>query len=233
MADIQFIAGGGKPRLIVVHATATPISDNSTQYQPNIVVATNIGTNYGVKVGMRIHSFRLIDGQPDRKVWGKVTAIDAHRLFVDAWYGGTPTDGQICYRDGWVIDLPACQELTETFIPDQLTHDLYRSRKASLFFGWEYKVELNYAEFIPANTLLELRPALNARPDDTLILIPRIDRPGRQYNVIFDGQIDLARHVQRGHKKVVLKFRGKENVVFPTPSAGYGYRYGTNYGNQL
>lgn len=233
MADIQFIAGSGKPRILLVHSTPIQIGDGGWTYTPEFVYSTNIGSNYQVRLGMRIHSYRVILGQPSRKVWGKVIAIDSGSLRVDAWYGGTPTNGQICYRDGWVIDLPYCQELVETFTPDQLVHHLYRSRKSALFFGWGYEAQLNYAEYIDANTLLDLRPAMSKRTDDALVLIPRIDRPGRQYNVIFNGEVDLARHQMQGHRKVVLKFQGTENVTFPTPSSGYGFGYGKNYGHQL
>lgn len=233
MADIQFISGSGKPRVLVVHSSATAVGDGGHTYNATTVFSDNIGLNYQVRLGMRIHAFKAIAGQPNKKVWGKVTAIEPGSLFVDAWYGGTPTNGQGCFRDGWVVDLPVCENLKETFTPDQLIHSLHRNRKAGLFFGYEYKVVLNYENLIEADTLLSLRPALNKRQDDALILIPRIDRPGRQYNVLYDGEIDLSRNAERGHKGVKLSFQGTENVVFPIPSGGYGYGYATNYGHQL
>lgn len=233
MADIQFISGSGKPRILVVHAVAAAIGDGGHTYTSTQVFSNNIGVNYQVRLGMRVHSFRVIAGQPNRKVWGKVVAIDSGSLTVDAWQGGTPTDFQGCFRDGWVIDLPYCEELLETFTPNQLLHELAWYRREALFFGYSYKARLDYKQFIDANTLLSLRPALNKREDDALILVPRIDRPGRQYNVLFDDAVQLSRHVERGHKNVVLTFAGTESVAFPIPQSGYGYGYAMNYGHQL
>lgn len=235
MADIKFISGEGKPRVVVVHATGAQVGDGGWTYNATAVFSTNIGANYGVRVGMRVYSHKVISGQPNKKVWGKVTAMDAGSLTIDQWIGGTPTNAQVCYSEGWVIDLPYCTKdrLVETFTPEQLVHHLYRNRKDEKSYGWSYEAKLSYEEHIEADVLLSLRPALNKRTDDRLILIPRVDRPHRGYNVYYGGAIKIARQSERGHSLVALTFVGKESVPFPIPNSGYGFGYAKNYGHQL
>ncbi len=346
MADIKFISGEGKPRLIAVHAAPRVVGDGGGTYTATQVFANNIGVNYGVRIGMRAASYKVLSppgaltagtptsagavtpgthsykvtfvspgaetgggttsniitavlttgqtvplsaiplgpagttarkiyrtiagntgshlllatiadntttiysdtladaslgaavptaGQPNKWIWGKVTAVVSGSLTVDQWVGGTPTDGQTCYVDGWVIDLPFCDEnhLLEQFTSDQLIHNLYRSRKEGKDFGWTYEAKLSYESLIEADVLLSLRPALNAKQDDRLILIPRVDRMTRGYNVLKAGAIKIARHVDRGHKFVVFAFQGKEDVPFPIPESGYGFGYAKRYGRQL
>lgn len=232
MADIKFISGEGRPRVVVIwpNELSSIIGNDPPVYTSTSVTSTNIGLT-AVKLNMRVASYRVISGQPNRLVWGKVTAIDTNELTVDQWVGGTPTDGQYCFMNGWVIDLPYCQELLETFTPDQLVHSLFRSRREVVFFGWKYAAQLNYSDFIRADVLLALRPALNMREFDRLLLIPRVDRMMRQYNVMYDGEVQIARHATRGHKKVVFRFKAKENVQFPIPTKGWGYGYGKAFGS--
>jgi hypothetical protein len=235
---IDFIAGSGKPRVVVVHSTARIIGDGGWTYGTNHVNSSNIGSNYGMRVGMRVASHRVIAGQPNRYVWGKMTGLNfgPGGLTVDQWVGGTPTDGQTCYHDGWVIDLPYAGmkgQLVETFAPETLVHELAVNRKDTRFEGYNYDCKLSYEEYVEADTILLLRPALNAKRDDRLIFIPRSDRSGRNYNVWNAGGIKIARHSVRSHKYFSVTFRGKELVAFPIPNSGYGYGYAQNYGHQL
>lgn len=234
MADIKFISGEGKPRVVVVHATTIYDVSGATVFTATSVTLTG-NTFVKVRERHRVRSYQVIAGQPNKLVWAKVTAINAgtYTVTVDAWVGGTPTNGQDLIFDGWVIDLPYCEELAETFAPDQLVHNLYQSRKDAEFYGYGYQAELNYDSLIEADVLLSLRPALNMNIDDALIFYPRSDRLGRGYNVMHGAAIKIARHIDRSHKHVKFVFKGKENVPFPIPNSGYGFGYATNYGHQL
>lgn len=216
----------------------------------NFTFIINVGSQFGVPGGTtgtvkRIPKFpgrnivarmrvsNLASGFAGGLKYGKVTAVAASVLTVDAWRGGTPTNGDVFVVDGWIVDLPRCQSLNETFEPDQLVHNLFRSRKETKFFGYKYRCVLDYSRYIMADTLIDLREQLNLKEDDRLVLIPRADKPNFQYNVYLAEPINLALFGKSaGHKGVTFVLQGKENVNFPTLS-GYGFGYGTNYGTQL
>jgi len=230
------INGSGKPRILVIKATAAYTSDGSTTFSATGVTLGGGVSLTAVQAGMRAMSYVVRASKPNLQVYGRITAVNdaTDEITVAEWVGGTPTNGQLVFVDGYVIDLPYCQALTETYSPDQLVHNLYRSRKASRFYGWKYSVTLDYSQWISADTLIALQQALNLSEGDSLILVPRVDNAGVQYNVIYNGDISISRFgIAPGHKGVMLAFSGKENVAWPIPTSGYGFGYGTNYGEQL
>jgi hypothetical protein len=157
-------------------------------------------------------------------------------ITIDGWTNGTPTNGQKFLVDGWVIDLPRCQNMVETFEPDYLIHSLYGgdsgNRDVVKFRGWRYEVELDYSEYISADTIFALRNIMNCKKFDQLFVIPHIDKQKYQYNVYFSNQIDLERYgLSPGHKNFKLKLKSKETVPFPNESGGYGTMYGYSYGS--
>jgi len=130
------------------------------------------------------------------------------------------------------IDLPRCQEMTEIFTPEHLLHKIFRRRKKTKFYGWSYRCILDYSTFATGNMLDDLRPALNRGESDRLILIPRKDAPGFQYNVFFVEPINLSLFGKSaGYRKPVFVFDAEDLVASFPIRDGYGTHYGTLYGN--
>lgn len=237
----RVINGVGKPRLIVL-ADVQYMSTGATTYTATDV--TEAGTPAlvaaGVKIGQRISSFQVISGQPNKPIYGKITNIDdvTDKISVDAWKGGTPTNGQAFTVDGFVIDLPRCQEMTEIFGPDYLLHPLYGgdegTKEETKFQGWEYRCVLDYSKFSTGDMLVDLQPALNRKSGDRLILVPRVDAAEFQYNVRFVDAISLSKYGRSaGYRKPVFVFKSKENLASWPIQSGYGYGYAQAYGTQL
>lgn len=230
------INGDGKPRILVIKATAHYTTTGATTFTSTTVTEAGTPSLTAVRAGMRVRSYVVRSGFPPLEVYGRITAVNdsTDAITVAEWVGGTPTDGQVATVDGYVIDLPYCQALVETFIPDQLIHRLWRSRRASIFYGWGYAVRLDYSQWIAADTLIDMYQALNISGSDKIVLIPRVDKPGNSYNVIYDGDISIQRFGRGpGHRGVTFGFVGTENVAWPIPTQGYGFQYGYTYGTQL
>jgi len=190
-----------------------------------------------VRAGMRVVSgYARSGGSADKIVYGRITAIDRTGFVITiaaGWVGGTPDNGKTFKVNGWVIDLPYCFDLTETFTPDQLLHNLWRSRiEQAEWYGWGYAAALDYAKHIRADVLLSMRPALNLKKGDMLILVPHIDKPQYNYAVIYGDPVSLSRYgLSPGHRKVAFGFRGTEPIAtWPMPESGWGFGYGTRYG---
>lgn len=232
----QSINGVGKPRLIVVKETIWS-SSSTTFISTGVTIggAPNLNS-LGVRVNQRIASYAVIAGQPNKPVFGKITAIDDVTDFitVDEWVGGTPTNGQTVKGDGWVVDLPRCQDMTEQFTPDVLVHYLWRSRKKAKQYGWIYKCILDYAKYMSADDILAMQQVLNLKPNDKLVLIPRRDNTAFQYNVYYADTVSLSRFGKAGgHKKPVFVFDASEPLASWPLNTGYGTGYAMNYGIQL
>lgn len=234
------IAGhsGSTPNLNAKWRVLAVPNANSLQIGVNITVGGTGGTlqktpafaGRGFAVGRRI----AIEPTTNQALkYGKLTTIDDANnvLTVDSWYAGTPTNGSAFKVDGWIADLPYCNDLTERFEPDVLVHNLWRSRKKSKHYGWKYQCSLDYSKGIVGDTFLLIAPHLNMRKEDRLILIPRVDKPEFNYNVFFSESFDLSQLGQGlGHTKPIFTLTGKELVSsFPIIS-GYGTNYANNYG---
>ena len=195
-----------------------------------------------VQGGQRVSSFK-VTGSVAEPVWARVFDVDNTNKIIyldptigtDGWVGGLPTNGQVITVDGWVIQLPYCYSLVETFTPEQLVHKLFRARIESKQYGYRYQASLDYAQWISADTLVDLEDALNLGEDDKLVLIPRIDVPGYSYNVKWQT---VPQNISRygkgpGHKGLTCKFEGTNLYEWPIATAGYGYAYATDYGTGL
>lgn len=186
----------------------------------------------GIAVNRRISIPPLSAG---RTIYGKVISVDDvnNKILVDAWVGGTPTN-TIFNIDGWISDLPRCYDETETFAPDVLVHDLYRSRKGTKSYGWLYTAVLDYAAYISGDTMLLMRQHLNMKGTDSLILIPRVDQPSFNYRVYFSTPISMSIYGKAlGHKKPIFGFAGKDPVASFPIIDGYGTDFADGFGTHL
>lgn len=190
----------------------------------------------GIVPNMRVRG-SLVAGALSETVYAKIMAIDDTNgiLTVDSWIGGTPTNGQTIVIDGWVADLPRCNSLRESFTPDQIVHQVYRARKSVKRYGYIYSVELNYSVYVSGDTLLLLRPMLSPKKNDRLVVIPRIDVPEYQYNVYMSNSVELELFGEGlGHRGFRMVLEGTESIPdLPMNSSGYGFSYGSSYGDQL
>ena len=229
---IRHILGTGRPRVIVITPTIYTSSGATTFTATSVVEAgTPALVDGGVKVNQRITSFKVISGQPDKPVWAKITAVDdaTDTITVDSWIGGTPTDAQTIIVDGWIADLPTSERLQETYAPDYLIHKIWRGKKDSIFYGWEYKCEIDYSTNVFGDVLMSLQHHFTKESNKRMILIPRVNNPELQHNVIYEGEIELIKS-RNGYKGFKLNYVGTELEASLQMYSGYGTAYATNYG---
>jgi hypothetical protein len=235
--SIVSFGGVGKPRIMVdddLIYTAT----GTVAFTATTVSETGSPSLSQIRVNMRVRG--IVTGTPDKVSFGKVAAVDDTNdiITVDAWTNGTPSAANKFTVEGWIIDLPYCNELTERFEPDYLTHELYRGDKGAkidtLFRGWKYVCTLDYSRYISADTILSMRKALGPAKDKAITLIPHADQPGFNYEVLYDAAVDVSRYgISPGYRKPVFVFRCVENIPSWPLIDGYGMEYGTDYGNHL
>ncbi|MBW7887459.1 MAG: hypothetical protein H3C35_03735 [Bacteroidetes bacterium] len=186
-----------------------------------------------VQINHRIKSYR-VNGDFIYTTFGKVIAKDVGILTIDGWTNGIPTNGQKIIVDGWIIDIPRCQEMTETFEPDYLIHSVYSGDEGNVtltkFRGYKYECMLDYSKYAQPEMLIAIRNILNAAHNDKVVLIPRVDKQGLNYEVYLRNPFSLTRHQKKGYKKPVFVFAGKRNVEFYSTGKGIGYDIGTDVG---
>ena len=243
LPQAKYISGSGKPRLMVLKATPLYTSGTGTTFTASSVSVTTNLTGL-VLPGMRITGYLVNTGYEPKAVYAKVLSAvygSTSTLTVDSWVGGTPTNGQVIVADGYVMDLPYCkgEGLVEVFEPDYNLHELYRGDRGTAvdleFRGWKYNCVLHYEQYLKADTLLLMKPALSIGANDTLVIIPRVDTPGFNYVVYYSGPIQIARFpgVTAGHRNVAFGLKGVENVAGWPLISGYGTAYATVYGTNL
>lgn len=215
-------------------------SSGTTAYTATGITETGAPAYTSVMLGMRVSSFRTVSGL-DYPTFAKVTGKAAGALTVDAWTNGTPTAAKRFLVDGWVADLPRCQEMTQRCDPDDLLHELFAGDAGTIdevkHRGYKYYLRLDYSKYISADTLISMRDFLSATKKDMLIVIPHADKPQFQYRVRFVDPIELSRYGKSpGYKKPIFSFKSLENLPgFPIENnrGGYGTGYATNYGVNL
>lgn len=233
--SIVRINGEGTPRLIVIGDLLFESGTGTTYTSAGVTIVGGADLSQ-LQVGHRIRSAQVVNSIAE-EVYGKVIGFDddADTIVVDEWSGGVPTNGQKVYIDGFVLDLPRCQELTEFHRPDQLIHRLHRSRSESKHRGWLYRCVVDYSRYIAGDTLLDMIPALSLKETDRLVLITRKDVPEFQYNVHFeDEEIALSFFGRSiGYRKPVFVFVSEDPLASWPIEANYGANYANDYGNSL
>jgi hypothetical protein len=116
-----------------------------------------------------------------------------------------------------------------------LVHSLYGGDEGgkldSKFRGYKYSISLDYSSYASADMLMQLRPILGAGKDDRVILVPRIDAPQFQFNVMLTSAFTLSKRRNEGYKRPIFAFKSKENVLCYGTIDGHGTNYGQNYGS--
>lgn len=229
------IKGVGKPRVIITKPTDTYSSAATTFAATSLTIAGTVDLS-AVQVGMRVHAM-YVSGAIMYDCYAKITAVNDSTdvITVDAWYPTTPTNAQTAYVNGYIVDLPYCYRLSETYTPDVRVHPLYRSRVAVKHYGWKYRAMLDYSVHISADALLNAGPIMALSEGDSLLLIPHVDEPGYCYNVYHAADVSMARFGKAGgYSGFAFVFQGTENVPWPVPRSGYGFSYSAGlYGTCL
>jgi hypothetical protein len=235
--SIQHFNGVGKPRVMVDDETM--YTSTGTVTFTSTTVAESASPDFS-KIGVNMRVRGVQTGTPDKVTYGKVVSVDNTNkiITIDAWTNGTPSSANGFTVEGWILDLPRCQEMTERFEPDYLTHELYRGDRGSHidaeFHGWKYVCTLDYSRYLSPDTVILMRKALGPAKDKPITLIPHADQPGFNYEVIYDAPVEVSRYgISPGYRKPVFVFRGVDNLPSWPLISGYGMGYGQNYGNQL
>lgn len=246
-ASVHGLASGDWVR-IAGHSGSTP--DINGDYQVSVVDTTHFLIGVDITVGgtggtvKKIPAFdhrlsvnqrvmaKYSVGDLQYECHAKITAIlDYQTLQIDEWKNGTPTDGQTLYVDGWVIDLPRTNELVEFFIPVTLVHPLYPFKKDWKLYGHDYECLLNYNQYISGDTLLKINKYFEMTENDRLVLVPRVDSYGFQYNVGVTDTMQLKMIGDgEGYSGFGIKLFSTELIHNVGVTSGFGYNFGLEFG---
>jgi hypothetical protein len=233
----QIITGVGKPRLIREMASAVFTSSTGTTYTSTTVVDTTALSSVIVP-GMRIRAKKVTPVSAleyEVLSYAKVLSVDltAKTITVDEWVNGTPTNAKAFTIDGWIADLPRVLEggLKETFDPIVLRHNLWRNRKKTKLFGYDYSAELGWEKKFSPDAFFEMRNVMQQQitgSDETIILIPRVDKPNIAYSVFVEDPFTIANAPdQKVHTGFALTFIGKDPIATPPHFLWSGYGTGS------
>jgi hypothetical protein len=132
-----------------------------------------------------------------------------------------------------IVNLPYCEKVVETFTPVTIIHKV-QGGKLALHIGFEYSCKLDYSNYADGQTLLNLQPSFTfSTPQEgnlgtRLILIPRLDAFGRNFNVTLVDPVSLSTVWPNiGHEGLVLKYDGLDILgTIPMKRSGYFSNYG-------
>lgn len=236
------IHGSGKPRFEIqtpVVLTDTAASSGATSVTLTTTTTLDTINITHVLLNRIVKSINTTNGE----TYGRCTSWDqtSKVLYVESWNNGNPTAGQDVVIQNFRIDLPFCQALIESWIPDFLSYKMFSGDIKLTKRGFYYSALLDYSQWMGGSIVEYLRPLY--RNDWTgFIFYPRLDNLDISYVVDIDPstafQIRQAKG-HRGHKLVQIKLIGTRrlaDVNLQTPTeTGYGAPPygGEGYGGHL
>ena len=239
MAD-YVIHGTGKPRIII--STTTPIHTNTVKAVVSLVLELNsavdlaaLDLTYGL-----VNAVVYSTNSSGQSTHGKILSFSETAgdfLTVESWSNSTPKVGDACWIQGYQLDLPYCQKLSEGWIPDSKYTKLYGGKIHRKKRGFYYFASLDYSNYIDKETLLLFRQLLRMNTQ-SIIFYPRKDNTAISYNVDISSDSEiLLSQIQHhlGHRNFAINLVGVERLTeIPVDdgdvSGGYGDDYGINYG---
>jgi len=212
------IHGTGKPRIgivtEVIHTNAiTAVTDNPTS---DVVELTNaitgglagLDATYGL-VNALLWSYT----SADVLTWAKIlsfTDTAGHFLTVLSWENGIAANGKACFIQGYRLDLPYCQRLTEMWMPDTVAIKLYSGNIYRKKRGFYYAASLDYSGYAHKDTIQLFRQLL--RIDKTEIYFyPRVDNVSIVYKVDLSPETEIVlNQIQQhaGHRSWIINLIG-------------------------
>ena len=242
------IHGEGKPRFYI-HTPALNISqwrvsvvdgNTITLTIPATYDLTNINTTYGF-LNRMIRSLATVTGVK-QETRGKIISwnVTNKTFTVEAWENGAPDVNEYIEILDFIVDLPYCQELLETFTPDFVRTKLSNGNIVIDKKGFYYSATLDYSKYAHKDLVESLRGLFRA---DALSIefYPRIDNVSIAYMVDLDpdSPFSLAQlYGHQGHKYLVINLIGKQRLMeipllTPSVADGWGdkpYGGNLNYG---
>lgn len=244
------IHGTGKPRIAIttpiIHSNViSEITDDSMGDVVGATVVkltnaisgglTGLNTIYGLK-----NAILWAYNSSGVETWGKILSFSdtaGHFITIESWENGIAVASSACWIQGYRLDLPYCQKLTEIWIPDFTVHKLYNGKIYRNKKGFYYSASLDYSSYIHKDDLGLFRQLL--RNDKYEILFyPRRDNISVAYKVDISPESEIILNQMQhhaGHRSFVINLIGVERltevpVYDPESSGGYGDDYGTDYG---
>ena len=164
------------------------------------------------------------------ETFGRITAwVDgSDTISVESWNNGTPTTSAALTIVGFRIDLPFCQALIESWIPDFLSKKFFNGNVGITKRGFYYSAVLDYSQWMGGNIVEYLRPLYNIKWQ-SFIFYPRLDNTDVSY--VVDISPDTAFQIRqarghRGHKLVQIKLIGLRRLpeinLQTITTTGYG-----------
>jgi len=215
--------GEGKPRLIIPQAfyDAQGIRPAMTDtvgsvYQTYTIVFGGTPALSSALVGKQL----ITKNSYDQATKGKIISYSngGNAVTVDFWDNLLPAAGKTITITNYVIDLPYCEQLVETFKPDLYpVKKLWNTgRKVVKLRGYYYYAALDYSSYTELSTLQPLQDVYNALRTQAMIFLPRRDNPNVNYSVEIDpdsGDLtlqQLTRH--QGHKGLIIRLIGLDRL---------------------
>ncbi len=239
------IHGTGKPRLVVitdileqgeiVSAGSSTVEVTLTNF-PSVQALADI---HGV-AGIIIFSLNNDNEETIAVVTGY---LESTTIFtIKYWTNGAAKVGANYYLKDYAIDLPYCQRLTEIWMPDYRLSKRFNGKLKIKKKGFYYRATLDYSQYLSAEVLSKLRN-LYRIDRKGILFYPRVDNNDVNYYVDIDPNESLEfyqlQHAQ-GHGGVIISLIGLERVpeasiynLETSTTLGYGYMYGTKYGERL
>jgi hypothetical protein len=248
------IHGTGKP---IINITTNTILGSSTspytgytikgltgsnlivEIDPATASLASLNTQYGL-VNYLIYSFT----SSDVLTWAKIesyTETGSDYLTVDGWHlNNVPAVGKPCWIKNVWVELPYCQRLTETWIPDTIVHKLYNGNIYRQKRGFYYAASLDYSSYAHKNTILLFKQLLK-KDTGEIYFIPRADNLAIRYKVDLAPETEITLNQMQwhaGHRSFMINLIGVERLTEiqlgdSDASSGYGDDYGTDYGTGL
>lgn len=239
MAD-NVIHGTGKPRISIT--SLTPIHSNAVKSVVGLVLELNVAVdlaNLDLLHGL-VNAVVYSTNSSGQSTYGKIVSYSetgGEYLTVESWSNSAPKVGNACWIQGYIIDLPYCQKLTESWFPDFIYTKLYGGKIHTNKRGFYYVASLDYSGYAHKNTVLLFRQLLK-KNTGSVTFYPRVDNNAIAYKVELspETEITLSQIQQHaGHRNLIINLVGVERlseipIYDGSVSGGYGDDYGTNYG---
>lgn len=240
---MSVIHGEGKPRLSI---STSAIHTNTVHASSISATTVKLGTSADLDALETSHILknRIIStlNSSSEVTDGRVSSFDNSTDILtveDGWSNGNPASGAALSIGSFRIDLPYCQHLIESWTPDFLTNKLQNGNISIRKRGFYYSAVLDYAQFADGSLVEDFAALFKSQYKD-FTFYPRRDNLAISYTVDLSPDTVFQLQQARGHRFHKLMridlvgTRRLSDVNLKVPAGdGYGFDYGSNYGDSL